>query len=131
VEAQAAVLRNAGRSLGVVVAGCRLDAVCRELPAKQSFACIAVATLPLGHAVAAATWAKASALARERDEAVITAIIAVKAQESMGENPAAQEGLEFVLDDGVEDFLFGAMSCVGTLPSSALRVRRMWSTGLT
>ena len=40
---------------------------------------------------------------------------------------ARQEGLEFLLDDVVEDALFGAMSRVGALRTSALRVRRMWS----
>jgi len=40
---------------------------------------------------------------------------------------ARQEGLEFLLDDVVEDALFGALSCVGALRTSALRVRRMWS----
>ena len=126
-----------------------VDEVCRGLPAKQSFACIAVATLPLGYAVAAATWAKAPAFAREGDEAVEAAIIAVQAQEAMGEDAAAQEGmkflldeaghgllaslrarqegLEFSLDDVVEDALFGAMSRVGALRTSALRVGRMWS----
>ena len=123
--------------------------MCREIPAKQSFACIAVATLPLGHAVAAATWAKAPALAREGDEAVEAAIVAVQAQEAVGEDAAAQEGmellldearhglfaslrarqegLEFLPDDVVEDALFGAMSRVGALRTSALRIRRMWS----
>ena len=126
-----------------------VDEVCRGIPAKQSFACIAVAALPLGHAVAAATGAKAPAFAREGDEAVEAAIIAVQAQEAMGEDAAAQEGmkflldeaghgllaslrarqegLEFLLDDVVEDALFGAMSYVGALRISALRVRRRWS----
>jgi hypothetical protein len=126
-----------------------VDEVRRRLPAKQSFACIAVATLPLGHAVAAATWAKAPAFAREGDEAVEAAIVAVQAQEAMGEDAAAQEGmellfdeaghgllaslcacqegLEFLPDDVVEDALFGAMSCVGALRTSALRVGRMGS----
>ena len=98
--------------------------------------------------MAAATWAKAPAFTREWDEAVEAAIIAVKAQESMSEDPAAQEGvellldeaghgllansrarqegLEFLLDDVVEEALFGAMSCVGALRTSALCVRRMW-----
>jgi hypothetical protein len=102
-----------------------------------------------GHAVAAATWAKAPAFARERNEAVEAAIIAVKAQEAMSENAAAQKGvellldeaghgllansrarqerLEFLLDDVVEEALFGAMSCVGALRTFTLRLRRMWS----
>ena len=42
---------------------------------------------------------------------------------------ARQEGLEFLPDDVVEDALFGAMSRVGALRTSALRVRRMWSVG--
>jgi hypothetical protein len=101
------------------------------------------------HAVAATTWAKAPAFAREGDEAVEAAIVAVQAQEAMGEDAAAQEGMEllldevghglfaslrarqegpeFLLDDVVEDALFGAMSRVGALRTSALRVRRMWS----
>jgi hypothetical protein len=100
--------------------------------------------------VTAATWAKAPAFAREGDEAVEAAIVAVQAQEAMGEDAAAQEGmellldeaghglfaslrarqegLEFLLDDVVEDALFGAMSCVGALRASALRVRRIWRT---
>ncbi len=101
----------------------------------------------LRHAVAAATWAKAPAFAREGYEAVEAAIVAVQAQEAMGEDAAAQEGLEllldeaghglsarlrarqegleFLLDDVVEDALFGAMPRVGALCTSALRVRRM------
>ena len=101
------------------------------------------------HAVAAATWAKASAFAREGDEAVEAAIVAVQAQEAMGEDAAAQEGmellldeaghglfaslrarqegLEFLSDDVVEDALFGAMSRVGALRTAVLRVRRRWS----
>jgi len=92
------------------------------------------------HAVAAATGAKAPAFAREGDEAVESAIAAVEAQEAMGEDAAAQEGvellldeaghgllaslcacqegLEFLPDDVVEDALFGAMSCVGALRTS-------------
>ena len=103
----------------------------------------------LGHAVAATTRAKAPAFAREGDEAVEAAIVAVQAQEAMGEDAAAQEGmellldeaghgllaslcarqegLEFLPDDVVEDALFGAMSCVGALRTSAPRVGRMWS----
>jgi hypothetical protein len=99
--------------------------------------------------VAAATGAKAPAFAREGDEAVEAAIVAVQAQETMGEDATAQEGMkllfdeaghglfarlcacqkgfEFLPDDVVEDALFGAMSCVGALRTSALRVRRMWS----
>jgi hypothetical protein len=41
---------------------------------------------------------------------------------------ARQERLGFLLDDVVEDALFRAMSCVGALRSSALRVKRMWSS---
>jgi hypothetical protein len=99
--------------------------------------------------VAAATWAKAPAFAREGDEAVEAAIVAVQTQEAMGEDAAAQkgvellldetghgmfaslrarqEGLEFLPDDVVEDALFGAMPCVGALRTSTLRVRRVWS----
>ena len=105
----------------------------------------------LRHAVTAATWAKAPAFAREGDQAVEAAIVAAQAQEAMGEDAAAQEGmellldeagygllaslcarqegLEFLPDDVVEDALFGAMSRVGALRTSALRVRRMWSVG--
>jgi len=105
----------------------------------------------LGHAVAAATWAKAPAFARKGNQAVEAAVVAVQAQEAIGKDAAAQEGLkflldeaghgllaslrarqeglEFSLDDVVEDALFGAMSCVGALRASALRVGRMWSVG--
>ena len=76
-----------------------VDEVCRGIPAKQSFACIAVATLPLGHAVAAATGAKAPTFAREGGEAVEAAIVAAQAQEAMGEDAAAQEGMELSLDE--------------------------------
>jgi len=38
---------------------------------------------------------------------------------------ARQEGPEFLLDDVVEDALFGVMSCVAALRTSTLRVRRM------
>jgi hypothetical protein len=101
------------------------------------------------HAVAAATGAKAPAFAREGDEAVEAAIVAVQAQEAMGEDAAAQEGLELLLDeaghglfvrlrarqeglellldDVVEEALFGAMSRVGAPCTAALRVRRMRS----
>jgi hypothetical protein len=73
----------------------------------------------------------------------------VQPQESVGEDAAAQEGMEFLLDeaghgsfaslrarqegpeflldDVVEDALFGAMSRVGALRTFALRVRRRWS----
>ncbi len=79
--------------------------------------------------MAAATWAKAPAFTREGNEAVEAAIVAVQAQETMGEDAAAQEGMkllldeagygpfaslrarqedpEFLLDDVVEDALFG------------------------
>jgi hypothetical protein len=99
------------------------------------------------HAVAAATGAKAPAFARKGDEAIEAAIVAVQAQEAMGEDAAAQEGMEllldeaghglfaslrarqegpeFLLDDVVEDALFGVMSCVAALRTSVLRVRRM------
>jgi len=40
-----------------------------------------------------------------------------------------REGFEFLLDDGVEGALFGAMSRVGALHSSALRVGRISKPG--
>jgi len=85
---------------------------------------------------------------RKGHEAVKAAIVAVQAQEAMGEDAAAQEGMEllldeaghgllaslcarqegfeFSLDDVVENALFGAMSRVGALRTAALRVGRMW-----
>jgi microcompartment protein CcmK/EutM len=53
----------------------------------------------IGHAVAAATGAKAPAFARKGDEAIEAAIVAVQAQEAMGEDAASQEGVELLLDE--------------------------------
>ncbi len=53
----------------------------------------------IGHAASAAGRAEAAPLAREGDEAVELAVVAVQAQESVGEDAAAQIGAELVLDE--------------------------------
>ncbi|CAM6000751.1 unnamed protein product [Sphagnum balticum] len=89
----------------------------------------------LAHAPGAAAWAKASALAAEGDQVFGMARFALGAQESVGQNPAAQIPFELfddeirqwvagvsldllpkrepiVLDDFVECRLFGPVSTV-------------------
>ena len=51
------------------------------------------------HAAAAAGGAEAAALARERHEAIVAALVAAQAQEAVGEDAAAQEGAELLLDE--------------------------------
>src|SRR4029450_3908120 len=53
----------------------------------------------VGHPPAAAGGAEAAALARERHEAIVTAVVAAQAQEAVGEDAAAQEGAELLLDE--------------------------------
>ncbi len=71
----------------------------RGIPAKQSFACIAVATLPLGHASAAARGTEAAPLAREGNQAIELAGIAVQSQKTMRQHTAAEVGPKFLLDE--------------------------------
>jgi len=86
----------------------------------------------VGHAAAAAGGAEPASLAREGDEAIVAAGVAVNAQESMGEDAAleesaelpfdevrqgtvalaGQEGLEFGLDDAIEDGLLRPVAFV-------------------
>jgi len=51
------------------------------------------------HATSAARRAKAATLARERDQAVVAAAVAVQAQEAVREHTAAQERPKFLLDE--------------------------------
>jgi hypothetical protein len=53
----------------------------------------------VGHAAPAARGAEAAALAREGDEAIVAAVVAVQAQEAEGEDATAQEGAELLLDE--------------------------------
>ena len=53
----------------------------------------------VGHAAPAARRAEAAALAREGDDAIEPAAVAVHADETMREDPAAQEGAELTRDD--------------------------------
>ena len=51
------------------------------------------------HATAAAGGAEAAALARERHEAIVAALVAAEAQEAVGGDAATQEGAELLLDE--------------------------------
>ncbi len=95
----------------------------------------------VGHAAAAAGGAEAAAFAREGDQAIEPARIAVYAHESVGEDAAVQEGpelaldeardgalaflrageerLELLLDRAVEDALLGAAARVAPLLAAA------------
>jgi hypothetical protein len=53
----------------------------------------------VGHAATATRRAEAAALARERHEAVVATVVAVQAQEAVGEDAAAQEGADLLLDE--------------------------------
>jgi hypothetical protein len=57
-----------------------------------------------GHAAAAATRAKAASLARERQEAIVAARIAVKTGESCGQTPTREELAELALNESRETF---------------------------
>ena len=100
----------------------------------------------VGHAPPSAGGAKA-ALAREGDQAVVAALVAVQAEEAMSQHAAfeigaelaldetgngmatpassGQEGLELRLDDAVKDALLGTTSLVALLLAAAARVTRM------
>ncbi|MDE0886967.1 MAG: hypothetical protein OSB70_15700, partial [Myxococcota bacterium] len=52
-----------------------------------------------GHPATSARGTEAAALARERDQAVVTTRVAVNAQEAMREHAAAQEGAKLLLDE--------------------------------
>ena len=53
----------------------------------------------VGHAATAARRTETAALAREGDDAIESAAVAVHAQESVRKDPAAQEGAEFPRDE--------------------------------
>src|SRR6059036_2601400 len=53
----------------------------------------------VGHAAPATRGAEAAAFARERHEAIVAAVVATQAQEAVGEDAAAQEGAELLLDE--------------------------------
>ena len=53
----------------------------------------------VGHAAAAARGTEAAALARERHQTVVAALVAAQAQEAVREDSAAQEGAELLLDE--------------------------------
>jgi uncharacterized protein (DUF697 family) len=53
----------------------------------------------VGHAASAAGGAEAAPLAREGDEALLSAIVAVQAEEAVGGDAAAQVGAQLLLDE--------------------------------
>ena len=53
----------------------------------------------VGHPAAATGRAEAAPLAREGHEAIVAAVVAVQAKKAVGEDAAAQEGAEIVLDE--------------------------------
>ena len=55
------------------------------------------------HLATAARGAEASPLARERNRTVQSTVVAVKAQKTVGENPAIEEGTELALDEVRDD----------------------------
>ncbi len=57
----------------------------------------------VGHASAATRRAEAPALAREGDDTVEPAVVAVHAHEAVGEDPAAQEAAKLALDEARHD----------------------------
>ena len=108
--------------------------MCGCVPAKRSFACIAAASLPLGHPPPAAGGAEAAALAGKGNQAVEPAVVAAQTQEAVGEDAApevgakllldgagtgpvastrvCEEGLELLAHDLVQKGLLGAAGCV-------------------
>ncbi len=95
----------------------------------------------VGHAPAAARGAEATPLAREGYEAILVALVAMKPEEAVGEDPtfevraelvldeaghraiafmgAREKGLELLADDSVQLRLFGAASCVAACGNSS------------
>jgi hypothetical protein len=53
----------------------------------------------VGHPAPAARGTEAAALARERHEAIVAAVVAAQAQEAVSQDAAAQEGAELLLDE--------------------------------
>jgi hypothetical protein len=51
------------------------------------------------HAPSAARWTEATALARERDQAVVAALVAVEPKEAVCEDATAKEGAKLLLDE--------------------------------
>ena len=119
----------------------------RQDPIHQVGGCV-------GHTPPAAGGTEAAALAREGDDAVQAAGVAVHAHEAAGEDAAAeeapelaldeaghraltglragQEGLELRLNHSVEDTLLGAAACVGVFRAAyavAVRVGNKKSAG--
>ena len=92
----------------------------------------------IGHAATAAGGAEPAPLAREGDEAIVPAGIAVDAQESMGEDAALEDGAELSFDEarqragalagqeGLENGLLGPVAFVAGARCSwpAMAVRR-------
>jgi hypothetical protein len=76
-----------------------IDEMGGGVPAKRSFACIAAASLPLGHPESSARRAEAAPLAREGDQAIVSTRVAMETKEAMREHAAAEEGAKLLLDE--------------------------------
>ncbi len=82
------------------------------------------------HAASATRWTEPTALAREGDQSIVPAVVAVEAQEAMRQDSAAQERAQLLLDEAGRGLLSASRLCEEGLEVLAYDLVEQGSLGL-